>query len=407
MARGKGEGAIYFKASRGLYVGRLELPSYGGERRRKEFTSKTKAGVIAKQKAYLKQLSESGDIPTASMTVRQFADYWMREVVVKTRRPKTVSSYRSNVKLIVDAIGSTRLDKVTAATIRKVTSTMERDGYSPTYQRNVHSTMSALFADAEREQRISRNPVDLVPAPLKGIPQLEVLTTAEAGALVAAFREQPESYLWATFLLTGARRGEVLGLEWDRVTDELDLSWQLQRLSWSHGCSSKPDADGRWGCGYKRAASCLKKRLVVPANYEYRHLSGGLYLTRPKSRAGWRIIPLVDPLASLLERWRAIAPSNPHGLVFTDGVEPVDPDTASEMWPVALSAAGISKKVRLHDLRHTAVDLLYEAGVREDLILRIVGHSSRAMSRSYKSTSDRTQLRGAMTQFSRMFEIEG
>lgn len=406
MGSRKGSGSVSFSKSKGLYVGRIELPSHDGKRRRKEFAAKTKAGLIAKRNAYLKQLAESGDLPTASMTVERYVDYWMREVVEKTRRPKTVASYRSNVKHIVAAIGKTRLDKVTASTVRRVITHMERQELSPTTQRNVHSVMSAMFADAEREQRVPRNPVELVPAPLKGIPDLDVLTAEEAVRLVTAFRDQPDAFLWATFLLTGARRGEILGLTWDRVSDELDLSWQLQRLPWHHGCAAR-DHKGPWPCGRKRGADCPKKRIVTPANYEARQLEGGLYLTRPKSRAGWRIIPLVEPLASILAEWRALAPSNLHDLVFTIDGRPIDPDFATSMWPQVLKTAGIHKHVRIHDLRHTAVDLLYDAGVPEHLIMQIVGHSTRAMSRAYRSNTNREALRAGMTQFAALFAHDG
>ena len=71
-----------------------------------------------------------------------------------------------------------------------------------------------------------------------------------------------------------------------------------------------------------------------------------------------------------------------------------------------LKAAGIDKRVRLHDLRHTAVDLMYEAGVHETLIQEIVGHSNRAMTRAYKSRGNRPQLTAGMVQFSALLGIE-
>jgi integrase len=400
VVRGKGEGSLAFDESRGLWVGRIELPAHGKERRRRVVKGKDKNDVMRRMEQLRQQLHAAGDLPTSSLTVGQWSAYWMREIAVKTRRPRTVNSYRSIIKIVNDVIGGTRLDKVTAVTVRKVISQMDSDKRAPTYQRNVHSVMSAMFADAERERRIARNPVDLIPAPLKGIPELEVLTPEEATKLVASFRESPEAFMWATFLLTGARRGEIVGLELDRVTDVLDLSWQMQRLTWSHGCGDAPEPKKPWPCGYKRAASCPDRHLVVPADYEYRPVSGGLYLTRPKSRSGWRVIPLVDPLRSILERWTASAPPNPHGLVFTTGGEPIDPDDATRAWPEVLRAAGIDKHVRLHDLRHTAVDLLYLAGVPEDLIQEIVGHSTRAMSRAYRSKGNRERLTAAMLQFS-------
>lgn len=408
--RGKGEGSISQDAKTGLWVGRIELPTHDldangqPKRRRKVIRRKDKADLIREMNKLRTRLQRSGDLPTASMTVEQWFDYWLRNIAAKEKRPATMRSYRSIVsKHIIPSIGKVRLEKVTAENVRRVLIAMDQKDTSPTYRRNAFSVMSAAFKIAEREGKIGRNPCDLMDAPLKGIPELDVLTPDEAKMLVASFRESPEAFLWATFILTGARRGEILGLEWDRVTDELDMSWQLQRITWAHGCGDDPGKGKTWPCGYKRASSCNKKRLELPDDYEYRRAKGGLYFTRPKSRAGWRIIPLVEPLASILERWRE--KSGGEGLVFTNHGDPIDPDVATTAWPEVLKAVGIDKKVRIHDLRHTAVDLLYASGVREDIILRIVGHSSRAMSRSYKSNSDRVQLRLAMTQFSSMFEL--
>jgi len=375
MARGKGEGAIYKQAD-GLWAVSIELPPKDGKRRRKVIRSKDKATVLRRLTELKRELERAGDLPTASMTVAQWFDYWMREIATRTRRPKTVEAYRSVIKTkILPTIGNIRLDKLTPANIRKVTSAIEADS-SSTYARNAHSVMSAAFKDAEREGRIPRNPVELVQAPRKSRTNLHALTLEEAGMLLESFSENPDSFMWATFLLTGARRGEILGLEWDRVTDVLELSWQLQRLPDGH---------------------------AFPADFEYRHLTNGLYLTRPKSRAGWRIIPLVEPLRSILARWRDLADPNPYGLVFTRLLAgepvPIDPDIATKMWPDVLQRAGIDKAVRLHDIRHTTVDLLYLAGVPEDVISEIVGHSNRAVTRGYKSRSMERAL-GGMKQLS-------
>jgi integrase len=283
-----------------------------------------------------------------------------------------MANYRSFVTgHIIPTIGQVRLPQLAPAHIRKVTAAIEGKGLSPTTGLTAHRIMASAFAAAEREGRITRNPAKLVQAPRRAATALEVLTAEEVRRFVRTFGTSPDSYLWVTFMLTGARRGEILGLQWDRVTDHLDLSWQLQR----HPVD-----------------------IVAPADYEYRRLDGGLYLTRPKSRAGWRIVPLVDPLKLILSQWRDRAPANPHGLVFAraDG-RPIDPDRATEAWTKALTAAGIGKHVRLHDLRHTAVDLLYEAGVPETTIQEIVGHSTREMTRAYKSRGNRAQLTDAMT----------
>lgn len=374
--RGKGEGSVYRRPD-GYWAASVELPPRDGKRRRKVVSSKSKATVLKKLADLKQQLQSRGDLHTDSITVEQWFNVWMTDIAVKTRRPKTVASYRSIVDgWIIPTIGKVRLDKITTATVRRVLQAMEQatPPKSSTYMRNAHSIMSAALKDAEREGRIPRNPVELVHAPRKAATNLEALTLEEAVALLEVFSESQDGALWATFILTGARRGEVLGLEWDRVGDVLDLSWQLQRITGGQ---------------------------ALPQGFEYRHLADGLNLTRPKTRAGWRVIPLVDPLRSILGRYHAASAPNPHGLVFArpDG-QPYDPDTITKLWPKILDAAGIDKKVRVHDLRHTTVDLLYAAGVPEPDILEIVGHSSRAMSRAYKSKGDLERLRNSMLQLS-------
>ena len=374
--RGKGEGAIYQNAE-GLWTAVVELPMIEGKRRRKVIRSKDKNTVIRKLTEMKAQLQERGDLPTESQTVAQWAKYWLENIAVKEVRPNTMSNYRTQFeKHINPVIGNVRLDKLTPAHIRRVTDKLE-ENFSSTYALNAHRVMSTCFTTAEREGRISRNPAKLTKAPRKARAQLEVLTTTEAASLIRQFGETPEAFLWAAFILTGARRGELLGLEWDRVTDEIELSWQLQRF---------PVGE-----------------LNVPNDYEFRHLTGGLYLTRPKSSAGWRVIPLVDPLKSILERWRVIAPANEFGLVFaSQNGTPLGPDNVSRDWAKMLKELGIEKTVRLHDLRHTTVDLLYEAGVPESIIMEIVGHSTRTVTRGYKSRGNRPQLTLAMQSMSEL-----
>jgi integrase len=349
--RGKGEGAV-FKRSDGMWIGSIELPPRPGVKRpRKTVSSKDKGTAIRKLNALKAHLLEHGDLPTSDQTVAQWFEYWLRTEQMKLR-PKTWANYVSiSRKWIIPTIGKVRLDRTTPAHVRRVHDAMTDAGRSTTSALAAHAIMSSAFADAMNDGRMTRNPAKLTDPPRRQITALEALTVNEASQMIAQFKSQAEATLWVTVLLTGGRRGEVLGLTWDRVTDVIDLSWQLQR---------HPVA------------------MVAPPDYEYHRLDGGLYLTRPKSQAGVRIVPLVDPLRSILERWREIAPINPHNLLFaTDEGRPIDPDEATRAWKIALQSAGIQKRIRLHDLRHTAVDMLYEAGVPEPIIIELVGHSSR------------------------------
>src|SRR5690606_17072272 len=126
-------------------------------------------------------------------------------------------------------------------------------------------------------------------------------------------------------------------------------------------------------CGRKRGTDCPDRKLDMDPSHEYRHITGGLWFGRPKTSAGTRTIPLVDPLYSILaDRSNAVAlEPNPHGLLFTapgkqvrntDGVEPldgrpIDPSDDSKAWHEILKRAGLPQ-MKLHAARHTTVSVL-------------------------------------------------
>jgi integrase len=405
--RGKGEGAVYFDEIRGLYVGTIELPPLNGKRRRKTIRRKDKGALIQALSIARAEYANNGDLPTSNVTVEQWFRAWLK-LTADEVRPNTLSNYRTvTEKYVIPSIGTVKLDKVAGSHLRRVYDSMKALGLSSTYMLNAHRVMSTAFKIAVREGRININPIVRVAPPRKAVAKIETLDLAEGLQVLAHVAGRPDGARWATALLTGARRGEVIGLEVDRVTDHLDLSWQLQRIIWSHGCGNPvgTNAQGQtlYPCRSRRGTDCPEKHLELPQDYEHRNITGGLYLTRPKSSAGWRIVPLVDPLRTILERHIAASEPNPAGLVFTRDGGPYDPDQDSKEWRKVLAETGIQKNVRLHDLRHTTVELLYAAGVPEDIIMAIVGHSSRAMTRAYRTRTDTTRLRAAMEQFSAQF----
>lgn len=399
MGRGKGEGAV-FKDKRGLWTATVELPADATKlgkdgkplRRRKVVRSVDKATVLRKLAALRAEVERSGDMPTASQTLESWLTYWIEKVLPKRKiRPNTLDDYRSKVRAqIIPAIGTSRLDKLTPATVRKLHDTMEAHGLSSTYILTTHRVLSKALEDAMRDGRVNRNVAKLVDPPSRSTDAVQPLEVDEAitvlaraaTALKADDPYDPMPALWAAYLLTANRRGELLGLEWDRVVlddadPHIDLSWQLQRI---------------------------RDISTAAAKYEYRHLTGKLYLTRPKSSAGWRIIPLTDPLASLLRDHQARSAPNPHGLVFArSGGQPWEPGRVSVAWAQWREHV-TEKQTRLHDIRHTTVDLLYAAGVPEDIIRDIVGHSTISMTRSYKSRLITDRHRDGMLQLAAMFK---
>lgn len=392
MARGKGEGAL-FKNSRGLWEARVELPKGpDGKRRQKVIRRKDKKLAMAELATIKKDLDKHGDLPTSNLTLEKWMRRWIDDIAPLEIRPKSYAAYKSTVDgWLIPLLGSKKIDALTADHVRQmfkaIQSTPKAHGLrgkkdlpkgtpmvGPDTAIKAHAVLSSALKTAMREGKATRNVCEMVDPPRKAKADQKALTAAQAIELLAHLAGRSDRALWTTYLLTGARRGEILGLEADRVGNQLDLSWQLQRIT------------------------DISK---APADYEHRHLQGTLYLTRPKTKSGWRIVPLVEPLKSILALHMQ---GRGDGLVFLDRDNPWDPDAATDAWAKLLAEAGLPGDVVLHGARHTAVDLLDAAGVDWDTIKDIVGHSTRQMSKAYRTKVDMKRLTGALEQMSKMLE---
>lgn len=368
----------------GKWVGVVELPARDGKRRRKPVVRSTEAAAVRARGQLLDQLARRGDIHTESMSAATWFAYWLDQIIAKDVAPATRDAYAKDVKNhLIPYLGArTRLDRITPTKVRGLEAYMLDKGLSSGTANGAFSTLRRSLRDAHREGRIETNPCMMVQPPRVRTAERDALTVDEAITVLQHAATDRLGAAWAVAILTGARRNEILGLERDRITDHIDFSWQLAHL--------KVDDQGQ---------------PIAPADYETRHVEGRYFLTRPKSKAGWRVVPLVEPLKSILHRHLATPGTPDEGLIFR-GLKggPMPPDRLSAAWKTLLKQAGVNTNVVLHGARHTTVDLLYMAGVPEDLIQEIIGHSTRGMTRSYKSKGNMERLTEAMRRMSAQLE---
>ncbi|MDF9717644.1 tyrosine-type recombinase/integrase [Nocardioides sp. ChNu-99] len=391
--RAKGTGTIYQRASDGMWVASLELPSEPGKRRRKVIVRAKKGDVVAALRDARKELERTGDLPAAQPTLGVWLDLWLQRSAAKRLKVSTVPSYQSKIETCLKpSIGRIRLDKLTPAHVERMHEyVMVTRGLSSTSALGAHRILAKALTDAVREGRISRNVATLVDAPKKAAVTIPALDGPEARAMLLAQREDEEAAAkWGTALLTGIRQGERLGLMPDYIDLDrkvLTVAWQLKRLRWDHGCAKAP-TDGVWPCGRKRGGNCPERHVTIPQDQEARHVDGGLWLLRPKSRAGWREVPICEPLAAILRAYFQTRDPQPGQLIFTrpDG-RPIDPKDDSAAWDAALAAAGLPD-VTEHSARHTCATLLLEVGVPEAIRIKILGHSSATVTAGYTKVAD-------------------
>lgn len=394
VARSTG-GAPYQRVADGMWCVAIELPSEGTKRRRKVIVRARRDDVIRAKRAALKELARTGDLPTASPTLAMWLDLWLRRRAGKLK-PRTAETYAGYVeRYLKPTLGKVRVDKLTVAHVHKLHDAILAQGLSTTTALQAHRILAKALTDAERAGKVTRNVATLTDAPSRAYNPRAALTAQEAAKLLVSVANDPRRAAhWGVALMAGLRQGERLGLTYDAVnlnTGTITVSWQLQRLKWQHGCLEA----GKVTCGRKQGGACPDKHVDIPTDQEAQRVYGGLWLTRPKSKTGWREVPIADELGDALAAYMRTTTPGDAGLLFHRGDgHPIDPRDDSAGWDADLRAAGVPD-VPLHSARHTTSSLLFYLDVPEQIRMQILGHSSAAVTRGYTHVTD-PQARAAM-----------
>lgn len=414
-------GSVYQRASDGMWLAALRLPNG----KRKYMSSRTKTGVQEKLRTAKRDLARAGNLPTSSPSLAQWITLWLK-AKKKTLKPGTYVDYeRKMLNYVVPAIGRIRMERLTADHVRRVHDyIIETKGLSSTTALTTHRILAKCLTDAAREGRVVQNVATQLDAPRKAVSKRGALSADDARKLLLAAASDPVAAVhWSLALLAGLRPGERLGLtreqiDLDRVDPEgnpiptITVSWQLQRLRWEHGCLAAgeraPAKGQQWPCGKNRGGSCPKRWVDVPPDQEATRVDGGLWLTRPKSRAGWREVPMAPGLLAVMRRHLEQSELGMHGLVLHRGDElrrPVDPSDDGAAWHRWLDIAGL-EQVEPYTARHTTATLLHALGVPEKTRQQILGHSDATVTAGYTHVAD-AETAMAMRRLDDLLSIEG
>jgi integrase len=377
-------GSLYQRSSDGRWFGAYDVGfKRDGSRDRRTVSAKTEVEAKRKLEKALRELNR-GTAASSTTTVKAWAERWLEETA-KSVTPNAHGTDRAAVGWIVETIGHRRLDRLVPDDVRAVSDAVVAAGKSTSTAARYHGTLRRILTAAQVEGYAVPSNVLLVKGRTPDVSDRAAMSIDEALAALAVASTLPHGSRWLAAFLQGARQGECLGLTWPRISDDaLTLDWQLQPLPY-------------------RVKRDTSSGFRVPDGYEKRQLEGQLHLVRPKSKAGWRVAPLVPMMADALDRWRLIAPESPHGLVWPalDG-SPADENADRDEWWAIQEAAGIGhpdgRWYHVHEIRHAAATMLASLGVDEATRIAIMGHSSIASTRGYEHR-DLTLIRSALEKY--------
>ena len=313
-------------------------------------------------------------------------DVWFPiQIAAGNRKPTTVAFYENMLKPITAYFGGCFLQEISPIQIQKYLIYLRTDyrnhlkkPLSAKSVRHQYTTLNTIFAYAERNGYIAKNPMTLVEKPTKDKKPVDAFTPEQAGQFLTDLADCPLDFHCVMLLLitTGIRRGECMGLQWKDV-DEEGLSISIER------------------------------------NVTYTPQSG-VVVGVPKTSNSIRVVPLMESTLNLLLKYRVLMQSQNPGKKLDDAFmfpkegniyEARDPNSVTRRVKRFMKNHGLPD-MSPHDLRHSCATLLLANGADVKSVQEILGHADASTTLNFYVKADLKQMRSATDKLAAAFNLK-
>ena len=267
----------------------------------------------------------------------------------------TIVRYKELTGRIYPQIGHIKLKELRADHLNDLYTLLGQDGQSKRGGKlstktilEHHRLISTVLEQATKEGLVPFNVASRATLPKVERKEVNYFQPEQVAAIREALEQEPMK--WKTLvhllLITGARRGEVLGLKWDKVDFEGNRIYICNSVLYS------PDV--------------------------------GIYESTPKTERSRRYVTLPPETMQLLRRYRAWQAEERlrlgeyyqnQGFVFSqDNGNPMHPDSVTD-WLKKFSRRHDLPHINPHAFRHTMASMLYFHGVDSVSISKRLGHA--------------------------------
>lgn len=287
---------------------------------------------------------------------QEYSEYVLKLKEQRGDKHSTLTDYRSMTARIYPAIGHIKLKDLQAHHLNSFYADLLKDGQNKKTGGKLsnktvlryHRYISIVLSQAVKEGLIPFNPAARAEPPKAEKKEVNYVQQSDLPAILAALDTEPIK--WRTLvhllLITGARRGEVLGLKWHNV------DFANNRVYICNSISYTPDR--------------------------------GIYESSPKTERSKRYVSLPPETMKMLktykswqldERCRLGAYYINQGFLFAqDNGSPMHPDSVTT-WLARFSKRHNLPHINPHAFRHTMASLLFYSGMDSVSISMRLGHS--------------------------------
>ena len=340
------------------WIAVYDEPTMDGKRRQRKKTFRTKKEAEAFLSTTLHEIKRGVYIEPNAQTLGDYLAYWLENYAKHNVRPTTLRSYEQLIRVhLLPALGHVPLQNLQPSQLQAFYATKLKGGrgdgrpggLSPRTVRYLHALLREALDQAVKWDWVPRNVADAAEPPRAVRPQVQTWTAQEARRFLAVAEGDTYSPVWLLALLTGLRRGEILGLRWKDV--------DLERAS-LHIHQNLVEIGSQLRFQEPKTASSRRHVALTPAS----------------------VVALTEHQVVQAEKRSLLGPAwRDNDLVFTVGDGgPIAPRNLTRRFAQLVHKAGLPR-IRLHDLRHTHATALLKDGVHAKVVSDRLGHASIAI----------------------------
>ena len=341
--KGKELGVGINQQKNGLYSARF-VDKFGN-RKQKRFKKLQECRQWIADAMYI---DEHSNLAQASdMMVDAWFEYWI-DIKRKTVRPNTVRNYTERYnRNIKSVIGKMLLTDIKPIHCQKVFLNMADEDYKTSTIYQTRITLYNMLEFAKENDVIRNNPCKKSVKSDMGKPSEKklALTKEEQKLFLEGASRQSYENQYRFILQTGLRTGELVGLQWKNVDFK-------------------------------------KRTLTIDHSMEYRYSVGEWRIGEPKSKSGYRTIPLTEEAIRILidqkeknKKIKVIPMEFLEYIFLCRKGTPIKNSTYDTSLFKICDKVGM-RRFSMHVLRHTFATRCIEAGMKPKTLQMLLGHSN-------------------------------